>query len=216
MNEFPKPSQPKPLPALAVVLGVAALVLCEVFIAGQANASSITYINPLQSPPAKPLVVAVNCGTEWNPSCAPTASSSLGIRVTSSFYIDGRRRGAANVTYTNVCSVFRLRDGRHTALVYARDAYGNVARASARIVCDRTKPYATPGIRGVAAYPRASDATSGIASRQFFVDLYERPWQSYRNLCTTFSLRAGVHVARVRAVDRAGNVRDAVQNFRCR
>lgn len=193
------------------------LLLAVLAVARSAGASPPT-IDPLASPPGRKLVVSVNCGTAWNPNCRPRAVSRIGTRVTSYFYIDGRYRGSANRDYINVCARFGLSNGRHTASVYARDSRGNVASTGTlRVIrCDRTRPVGTPGVWGVSARPRAWDALSGVASRKFYVDHYQRTWRNYANLCATFRLRPGLHVASVRVADYAGNVTILRQNFRCR
>ena len=197
-------------------------VLLAVLAAARSADAGPLGIDPLASPPTPPparrLVVSVNCTAGWNPTCRPKAVSTAGLRVTSTFFIDGRAIGPANRTYTNVCARYGLRDGYHTARVTARDSRGNTASTgNLRVIrCDRTKPAATPGVKGISAYPKGSDAMSGVKSRGFYVDHYRRAWRNYANLCTTFRLRAGRHVASVEVIDRAGNSRITRQTFYCR
>ncbi len=194
-------------------------ILLAAFFATQSASAGPLGIDPLVSPPpaGRTLTVSINCSEGWNPTCRPRAVSTLGLRVTSTFRIDSRTVGPANRTYSNVCARYRLRDGYHTALVNARDSRGNVASTGTQraIRCDRTRPTATPGVRGVSAYPQASDALSGIAARRFYVDSNQRPWTNYSNLCATFRLRAGRHIASVKVTDLAGNTTITRRAFYC-
>lgn len=201
-----------------VFVGIGAVFAAVLAATRTANAS-LAAIDPLTSPPTRRLAVANNCGWGWNPTCRPRAVSYLGLRVTSYFYIDGRYVGSANANYTNVCARFGLSNGYHSARTYARDSRGNVASTGVvyrAIKCDRTRPYGTPGISRVSARPRASDAISGVASRRFYVDYRLRTWRNYSNLCATFRLYRGRHIASVRVADRAGNVTIVRQAFYCR
>jgi hypothetical protein len=193
-------------------------LLMAVLAAAKSAGASSPAVDPLASPPGRALVVSLNCGGGWNPACRPRAASRIGARVTSYFYIDGRYRGPANRDYANGCVRFRLSNGYHTARVHARDSRGNIASTGTlRVIrCDRARPVGTPGVWGVSARPRAWDALSGVASRRFYVDHYQRAWRNYSNLCAAFRLRRGLHVASVRVADYAGNVAIVRQNFRCR
>jgi len=203
---------------LTGAITIGGMLLAAFFATRSASAGPLG-IDPLASPPpaGRKLTVSINCSAGWNPRCRPRTVSTLGLRVTSTFHIDGRAVGPANRTYSNVCARYRLRDGYHTALVNARDARGNVASTGTQRVirCDRTRPTATLGVRGVSAYPGASDALSGIAARRFYVDSKQRPWMNYANLCAAFRLRAGRHIASVKVTDLAGNTAITRRAFYC-
>ena len=193
-------------------------IVCVIASAAQPVTSAPTGVLPAQAA----VSVALNCGGDWNPACAPTATSVTGLKLTSYFYIDGRSRGAANKTYTNVCATFRLRDGWHSARVYARDSKGKTASTGTvakAVRCDRTAPRGSPGVttsRGIVrANPTASDSSSGLAAKSFHVDLYERDWKAYANVCRDLSLWKGMHTARVTVRDAAGNATNVTQRFRC-
>jgi hypothetical protein len=170
-----------------------------------------------------PITLTLDCDETWNPTCTTTAVSNQGIRIYSFFYIDGIYRGAGNVAIPTVCSRFRLRDGWHSARLYARDSQHNAANIGPALVikCDRTAPLVRTGVRTlngiVSANPTAIDKVSGVdtATLEFLVDGTAATWQPYSSLCTQLTLTTGAHVAIARAKDIAGNQGAASSVFQC-
>ena len=169
-----------------------------------------------------PLTITLDCDdTSWNPQCTTTSVSNQSLTVRSYFYIDGRLRGTGDVTFATVCSRFYLRDGWHTARLYARDSDGNTANIGPYpiIHCDRTGPLVYTGLRRsgriYSANPTASDRWSGVDTKAFYVDATEVTWQAYWNLCQNLSLTPGAHLAWVRATDVAGNASTRSSTFYC-
>ncbi len=172
-----------------------------------------------------PLTITLNCDeTSWNPTCSTTTVSNLGLKTYSYFYIDGRIRGYGDVNIKTVCSVFRLRDGWHTARLFARDSQHNWASIGPYplIHCDRTGPYVYTGVhyyRGiVVANPYAFDRWSGVNSstETFSVDSTAVAIHPYWNVCQLLNLGRGWHVAVVTAADNAGNTSARAGWFYCR
>jgi hypothetical protein len=91
-----------------------------------ANANLSQDIKSLNSPQLQ-MVVTLGCGEDINPTCHPTAVSTLKFKFTGHFYIDGKDLGPANKLYKEVCTEYRLSKGYHSARVYARDTSGNTA-----------------------------------------------------------------------------------------
>lgn len=203
----------------------AAILFAALFVfIGVANADvSLTPISALKSPIPNPVSVVLNCDEHWNPSCTVTATTTSGASLRSYFYIDGRYRGPANRTYTNVCALFWLRDGVHTARVYAIDAKWNSASVGPyRVIsCDRLPPsifvYLWYGRNWkVNIVPVATDYGSGIASKTFSVDGVNRTWQTYTDACAQLTLATGWHKTNVTATDNAGHgMTGGIRTFYC-
>lgn len=203
----------------SVLIGAAMLFT----VVGVANASQPEHvINPLISPIIKPIIVKLNCGDQWNPTCQPVATTTNGAAIVASrFTIDEKLIGPANAVYTNVCASANIRDGRRSARLYAKDAEGNIAQTTAIIRCDRTPPVVSVSQRDnrwwkILVDPRAEDKTSGVASRAFIVDDVKREWQTYANVCGQLKLTVGAHKASVTATDYAGNnAKSETRQFYC-
>jgi hypothetical protein len=171
-----------------------------------------------------PLTITLDCDdTSWNPTCTTTTVSNIGLTTYSFFYIDGRLRGFGDVNFTQICSTFRLRDGWHTAKLFARDSQFNKATIGPFpiIHCDRSGPVVFTGVRRirgiVVANPTASDRWSGVnaATEVFSVDGTAQTWQSYWNICLQLALAPGTHVAVASAADNAGNQGSRAGSFHC-
>ena len=207
-----------------VVVSAAIMIAALFVVFGVANAGKpLTPVSAVKSPIPQPVSVVLDCQETWNPSCTATASTTSGARLYSYFYIDGRYRGTANKTYTNVCALYYLRDGVHTARVYAVDAKWNSASVGPYKVihCDRYAPtVATYLWYGrswkVNITPSAVDYGSGIATKAFSVDGDVKPWQSYTDACKLMSLAKGWHKTKVTATDNAGHsVTGGARTFYC-
>lgn len=184
----------------------------------------LTPVSAVKSPIPQPITVVLECEEGWgNPWCTPTAESTSHRRLTTYFYIDGRYRGAANKTYDTVCSRYALRDGVHTARVYAVDTRGNTSSVGPYKVihCDRFGPAVSTSLWygrswKVNLVPYAHDAGSGIDTKSFLVDNTPVTWQSYSNACTQLSLSKGWHKTKVTATDKVGHtVTGGVRTFHC-
>jgi hypothetical protein len=207
-----------------VVVSAAIMIAALFVVFGVANADKpLTPVSAVKSPIPQPVTVILDCQETWNPSCTPTAATTSGAKLYSYFYIDGRYRGTANKTYANVCARYYLRDGVHTARVYAVDAHWNSASVGPYKVihCDRFAPsiatYLWYGRHWkVNIVPYAADYGSGIATKTFSVDGVVQPWKSYTDACTQMSLAKGWRKTKVTATDIAGNsVTGGMRTFYC-
>jgi hypothetical protein len=210
---------------LLIVAAMFALIFLAIQIAS-ADPAQVP-LDATKSPITGPIQVTVNCDETWNPTCRSVATTTPGVKLWSSLYIDGRLRdsahgtGTVNETFTNVCHLYRLQDGTHTARVTARDAYGNTAGVGPyRVIkCDRTPPGVTIGYKSVrhvvSINPKVTDRMSGVKEKHLFIDQIERTWEPSSNVCTTFSLSSGPHLIKATATDNAGNSSYAMRVFFC-
>jgi hypothetical protein len=179
-------------------------------------------ISAVKSPITTPVTVNLDCDESWNPSCRTEAATTSGVRLRSYFYIDGRFRGPANQTYANVCLLFRLRDGSHSARVYAIDARRNAAGVGPYgvIKCDRSGPSVSTGLRVyrgiVSIAPKATDRYSGVATQSLLIDQTTRTWGAVSDVCATFGLATGLHTVTVQATDTVGNASSTQRYYYCR
>lgn len=208
-----------------IVISATIMIAALFVVFGVADAAKpIAPVSAVKSPIPQPVSVVLDCDETWgNPSCRTSAATTSGKRLYSYFYIDGRYRGSANKTYTNVCSLYWLRDGIHSARVYAVDAgWNSVGVGPSKVIhCDRFNPVVYTSVwygRGWTVHlaPSAIDYGSGVASKTFSVDNVDRTWQSYASACTQLSLARGWHQTKVMATDAVGHsVTGGVRNFYC-
>jgi len=202
---------------------LAASILLLLAMVGIANAGPAPQpISAVKSPIMPPVTVNLDCDETWNPSCRTAAATTSGVRLRSYFYIDGRFRGPANQMYTNVCLLFRLRDGSHSARVFAIDARGNTAGVGPYgvIKCDRSGPSVSTGLRVyrrvVSIAPKATDRYSGVATETLLIDQAEKTWGVVSDVCATYGLGTGLHTVTVQATDNVGNSSLTQRYFYCR
>ncbi len=211
------------------VAGGAAITIAALFVVfGVANAGKPTApISAVKSPIPSPITVILDCDDppNYSPDCRTTATTTNNSYLYSYFYIDGRYRGPANRTYTNVCQTYYLRDGVHSARVFAVDTRRNSANVGPAYVihCDRFGPVVYSWLYygrywRVFITPVAYDYGSGVnlASRTLTVDGVVYPWQRYVDACVELGLTRGWHRLVLSATDNAGHTTTSrARNFYC-
>jgi uncharacterized repeat protein (TIGR01451 family) len=153
---------------------------------GSGNASNWSNAIIIQRDSSGP-VVSVNCGTGWNPNCAPSATDAeTGISQTRFEAPSGVSRGAFNAhgstTFANVCQW--LADGNPSAqnvLAWAQNGSALTNTATTAPKCDRTAPASFNLLqpangsvivveRPQLTWQRAGDTTSGVVSYMLYLD----------------------------------------------
>ena len=212
---------------LRIVIVVALVALTAMFVAARiASASAPSRaVGPLESPISNPISLTMDCGDGWNPNCVLAASTTSGGILRTYFYVDWRYRGPAG-TYNDICTLLRLRDGSHTAMLIAVDSRHFSARIGPyrTIKCDRTAPYVNSRLyyyRGlVYMRPYAIDRLSGVnvATEQLSFDngaVTVNGFAAIANVCSVEGLSRGWHRVAATAADNAGNSRTVRRYFYC-
>ncbi|MDW5562414.1 MAG: PKD domain-containing protein [Methanomassiliicoccus sp.] len=191
---------------------------------GNLAEASVTFTVVRSSPPTVTIAAPTSGGAYASTSMTVKWTGSSSTSSIASYLV--RMDGSSWTTLSSSTSSYTYRSlaqGAHTVTVRAVDLAGSYSEATATFVVDTAAPsltVTTPTSGSyVSAQPKVgwkgSDVTSGIAS--YLVRVDGGTWttlSSSTSSYTTGSLSQGSHSVTVRAVDKAGNYKDATVSFR--
>jgi PKD repeat protein len=177
-----------------------------------ASAPTVT----ITSPASGSVSASTSMPITWTGSSAGSSIASYRIRLDSGSWTT---LGSSTTRYT----LSGLAQGQHTVTVRAVDQAGNYKDASVTFVIDTVAPTVTINAPTSNSYVTArptitwtaGDASSGIAN--FLIRSDGGTWTTLSASTTSYTMSTmtqGSHTVTVRAVDKAGNYRDASVSFR--
>jgi hypothetical protein len=194
--------------------------------AGNAKDSAVTFTVDTAAPS---LTLSYPSSGSYVNTASPTVRWSGGDAGSGVSYYMIRRDGGswAQLASTTTSYTYSyLAQGRHTVTVRAVDKVGNVQQVSTTFTVDSVAPTlritapsngASFSSTSVTVRWSGSDGGSGLAA--YYVRLDNGGWTQLSSTTTSYTftgLGHSGHTVTVRAVDRAGNVRDVTVSFRVR